>query len=53
MQDIAQSTKSLSVVRVLLAHLHQHTLGRAQVALLEQRASKQKVFANVRNVRRQ
>jgi hypothetical protein len=53
MQHFAQSTKSLSVVRVLLADLHQHALGRAQVALLEQSATKQKVFANVGNVRRQ
>jgi hypothetical protein len=38
---------------VLLAELHQHALSCAQVALLEQCAPKQKVFADVRNVRRQ
>ena len=53
MQHVAQSTKGLGVVRVLLAYLHQHALGRAQVALLEKRASEQNLFADVGSVRRQ
>jgi len=52
-QDVAQSAKSLGVVRVLSAKLHQHALGCTQMALLEKRTSKQKVFADVGNVRRQ
>ena len=53
MQNLAQSTKGLRVVRLLLAYLQQHALGRAQVALLEKRTSKQEVLADVRKVRRQ
>ena len=53
MQHVAQSAKGLGVVRVLLAYLHQHALGRAQMALLKKRASEQNLFADVGNVRRQ